>query len=186
VEAQVVALAATNANVFLNASTGKFTSQAIRKAGEIGWHAQQFLPIGSNFVATILRPAGLEYAKGAISATPTKSVGDPEWVNDPGYREWLAFMKQYYPEGDIEDQLNFTGWNVAVLMTRVIEASGDDVSRQSLMKHAMSLNHVVLPGLIPGITVNTSADDYRLIKSLRPQRFDGVRWVPISGTVDVE
>jgi len=186
VEAQVVALAATNANVFLNASTGKFTSQAIRKAGEIGWHAQQFLPIGSNFVATILRPAGLEYAKGAISATPTKSVGDPEWVNDPGYQEWLAFMKRYYPEGDIEDQLNFTGWNVAVLMTRVIEACGDDVSRQNLMKHATSLKGVVLPGLIPGITVNTSPDDYRLIKSLRPERFDGVRWVPISGTIDVE
>jgi branched-chain amino acid transport system substrate-binding protein len=58
VESQVVALAATNANVFLNASTGKLTSQAIRKAGEIGWHAQQFLPIGSNFMSTILRPAG--------------------------------------------------------------------------------------------------------------------------------
>lgn len=186
VEAQVVALAATNANVFLNASTGKFTSQAIRKAGEIGWHAQQFLPIGSNFAATILRPAGLEYAKGAISATPTKSVGDPEWVNDPGFQEWLAFMKRYYPEGDIEDQLNFTGWNVAVLMTKVIEACGDDVSRQNLMKQATSLKGVVLPGLIPGITVNTSPDDYRLIKSLRPERFDGVRWVPISGTIDVE
>src|SRR5580704_1066725 len=64
VESQVISLASTNANVFLNASTGKFTSQAIRKAGELGWHAQQFLPIGSNFVATILRPAGLENAKG--------------------------------------------------------------------------------------------------------------------------
>ena len=78
VDSQVVSLASTNANVFLNASTGKFTTQAIRKAGEIGWRAQQFLPIGSNFVATILRPAGLEYSKGAISATPTKTVGDPE------------------------------------------------------------------------------------------------------------
>jgi hypothetical protein len=24
--------------------------------------------------------------------------------------EWLTFMKKYYPEGNIEDQLNFTGW----------------------------------------------------------------------------
>jgi len=71
-------------------------------------------------------------------------------------------------------------------MTKVIEACGDDVSRQNLMKHATSLKGVVLPGLIPGITVNTSPDDYRLIKSLRPERFDGVRWVPISGTIDVE
>jgi branched-chain amino acid transport system substrate-binding protein len=185
VESQVISLASTNANVFLNASTGKFTSQAIRKAGELGWHAQQFLPIGSNFVATILRPAGLEYAKGAISATPTKSVGDPEWDNDPAYLEWLAFMKRYYPDGDIEDQLNFTGWNIAVLMAKVIEACGTDLSRQNIMKQATSLKNVTLPGLIPGITVNTSPDDYRLIKSLRPQRFDGARWVPISGTIEI-
>jgi branched-chain amino acid transport system substrate-binding protein len=184
VESQVVSLASTKANVFLNASTGKFTSQAIRKASELGWHPQQFLPIGSNFIATILRPAGLENAKGAISATPTKSVGDPEWANDPAYLEWLAFMKKYYPEGDIEDQLNFTGWNVAVLMTRVIEACGTDLSPQNLMKFATTLNNVTLPGLIPGITVNSTPDDYRLIKSLRPQRFDGERWVPISATIE--
>ncbi|HLG82033.1 MAG TPA: ABC transporter substrate-binding protein [Bradyrhizobium sp.] len=182
VESQVVTLASSNANVFLNASTGKFTSQAIRKAGEVGWHAQQFLPIGSNFVATILKPAGLANAKGAISATPTKTVGDPEWTNDPAYLGWLAFMKKYYPEGDIEDQLNFTGWNVAVLMTRVIEACGDDLSPQNLMKQATTLKNVMLPGLIPGITVSSSPDDYRLIKTLRPQRFDGERWVPMSGT----
>lgn len=183
VESQVISLASSNANVFLNASTGKFTSQAIRKAGELGWHAQQFLPIGSNFVATILKPAGLENAKGAISATPTKTVGDPEWTNDPAYLEWLGFMKKYYPEGDIEDQLNFTGWNVAVLMTRVIEACGDDLSPQNLMKQATTLKNVPLPGLIPGITVSSSPDDYRLIKALRPQRFDGERWVPMSGTM---
>jgi branched-chain amino acid transport system substrate-binding protein len=184
VDSQVISLASTKADVFLNASTGKFTSQAIRKAGELGWHAQQFLPIGSNFVATILKPAGLENAKGAISATPTKTVGDPEWARDPAYLEWLAFMKKYYPDGDIEDQLNFTGWNVAVLMTRVIEACGTDLSPQNLMKFATALNNVTLPGLIPGITVNTSSDDYRLIKSLRPQRFDGERWVPISDAIE--
>jgi branched-chain amino acid transport system substrate-binding protein len=156
VESQVISLASSKANVFLNASTGKFTSQAIRKAGELGWHEQQFLPIGSNFVATILRPAGLEYAKGAISATPTKAIDDPEWANDPGYLEWLDFMKKYYPDGDITDQLNFSGWNVAVLMRKVIEACGSGVSPQNIMNHATSLKDVQLPGLIPGITVNTS------------------------------
>jgi branched-chain amino acid transport system substrate-binding protein len=183
VDSQVVSLASTKANVFLNASTGKFTSQAIRKASELGWRAQQFLPIGSNFVATILKPAGLENAKGAISATPTKTVGDPEWAHDPAYLEWLAFMKKYYPEGDIEDQLNFTGWNVAILMTKVIEACGSDLTPQNIMMHATALKDVSLPGLIPGITVNTAPDDYRLIKSLRPQRFDGERWISISGAM---
>ncbi|MGY8631338.1 hypothetical protein RAD15_02425 [Bradyrhizobium sp. 14AA] len=35
----------------------------------------------------------------------------------------------------------------------------------------------MLPSLIPDIIVNTSPDDYRLITSLRPQRFDRERWV---------
>jgi len=186
VDSQVISLASTHANVFLNASTGKFTTQAIRKAGELGWQAQQFLPIGSNFIATILRPAGVEYAKGAISATPTKSVGDPEWLQDPGYLEWLDFMKKYYPDGDIEDQLNFTGWNVAVLMTKVLEACGKDLSPENMIRQATSLKEVKLPGLIPGVTVNTTRDDYRLIKSLRPQRFDGVKWVPISEVITIK
>jgi branched-chain amino acid transport system substrate-binding protein len=186
VDSQVVSLANTKANVFLNASTGKFTSQAIRKAGELGWKAQQFLPIGSNFVATIIKPAGVEYANGAISATPTKTVGDPEWAQDPGYREWLAFMKKYYPEGNIEEQLNFTGWNIAVLMAGVLEACGSDFSSQNIMKQATALQDVKLPGLIPGITINTTPNDYRMIKSLRPQRFDGTRWVTLSDTVAVK
>ena len=68
-------------------------------------------------------------------------------------------------------------------MTRVIEACGDDLSPQNLMKQATTLKNVMLPGLIPGITVSSSPDDYRLIKALRPQRFDGERWVPMSGTM---
>jgi hypothetical protein len=186
VDSQVVTLAATDANVFLNISTGKFTSQAIRRAGLIGWQAQQFLPIGSNFVSTILKPAGLEYAKGAISATFAKTVGDPEWANDPGYLEWLAFMKEHYPDGDVSEQLNLSGYNLAVLMTKLMEACGPEVTSENLMKQARSLNNVTLPSLLPGVTINISPSDYRFVKTMRPQRFDGTRWVPISGLVSVE
>jgi hypothetical protein len=65
----------------------------------------------------------------------------------------------------------------------VIEACGSDLTPQNIMKHATALNDVSLPGLIPGITVNTTPDDYRLIKSLRAQRFDGERWISISGAM---
>jgi hypothetical protein len=43
-------------------------------------------------------------------------------------------MKEYYPEGSIEEQLNFTGWNVAVLMTKVLKACGADLSPENMMK----------------------------------------------------
>jgi ABC-type branched-subunit amino acid transport system substrate-binding protein len=186
VDSQVVTLASSGANVFLNASTGKFTSQAIRKAGELGWHAQQFLPVGSNFVATILKPAGLDYAKGAITAVQMKTVGDPAWLNDPGYIEWLNFMKKYYPEGDTTEQLNFVGWNMAVLMAKVLDACGPDLSSGNILKQATSLKNVSLPGLLPGISINTSSEDYRLYKKARVERFDGEHWVPMPGNPIVE
>jgi ABC-type branched-subunit amino acid transport system substrate-binding protein len=178
IDSQIIALAGSGADVFLNASTPKFTAQAIRKAHDIGWKPMQFLSIGSNFIATVLKPAGLDKAIGVISATPTKSVGDPEWENDPDYKEWVGFMKKYYPEGDLNEQLNLTGYNIAVLMTKVLKNCGDDLSRANIMKQTANLQNVKLPGLIPGITVNTSPSDYRFIKQLRLQRFDGTRWMP--------
>jgi len=40
----------------------------------------------------------------------------------------------------------------------------------------MSLHAVALPMLLPGITVNTSADDVIPIRQLQMQRFDGRAW----------
>jgi ABC-type branched-subunit amino acid transport system substrate-binding protein len=186
VDSQVISLSSSGADVFLNASTPKFASQAIRKAYDIGWRPLQILPIGSNFVATVLKPAGLEKSAGIISATPTKTVGDPEWKDDPDYLAWLTFMKEYYPEGDTAEQLNFTGYNVAVLMKNVLEACKDDFSRENLMAKAASLQQMKLPGLIPGITASTTKDDYRLIKQLRLQKFDGGKWSALGDIVSVQ
>lgn len=177
VDSQVISLAASQADVFLNITSPKFTSQAIRKASDLGWKPLQVVPITSNFVATVLRAAGLEKCVGLISATPTKSAGDPEWASDAGYVEWLAFMKRYYPEGDVTEQLNLSGYNIAVLMEKVLRDCGDDLTAARVLRQATSLRDVALPGLIPGITVNTSADDYRILRQLRLQRFDGTRWV---------
>ena len=64
-------------------------------------------------------------------------------------------------------------------------SASDDISPKNLMKQATAMKDVALPGLIPGITVSSSPDDYRLIKALRPERFDGERWIPMSGAMGV-
>lgn len=177
VDSQVISLAASRADVFLNITSPKFTIQAIRKAHDLGWKPLQFVPITSNFIATVLKPAGLDRCEGLISATPAKAVGDAEWQDDAGYRDWLAFMQRYYPEGDVTEQLNLTGYNIAVLMEKVLRDCGDDLTPARLLRQATTLQDVALPGLIPGITVSTSPQDYRIIRQLRLQRFDGTRWV---------
>ncbi|MDQ2805244.1 MAG: hypothetical protein M3Y41_22170 [Pseudomonadota bacterium] len=44
------------------------------------------------------------------------------------------------------------------------------------MRQAANLHDLALPMLLPGITINTSPDDYRPIKQMRPMRFNGQSW----------
>ena len=45
-------------------------------------------------------------AAGLISSAFAKDPTDQQWKNDPEFKEWLAWMKRYYPEGDVTDMLN--------------------------------------------------------------------------------
>jgi len=180
VDSQIISLASAGADVFLDITSPKFTIQAIRKVSEMPWRPLHIVPITSNFIATVLKVAGLDKSTGLLSATPSKSAGDPEWASDPAYLEWLAFMKKYYPEGDTNEQLNLVGYSMGFLMTEVLSRCGDDLRADRILKEATSLKDVPLPALIPGITVNTSPTDYRIVEQLRLQRFDGKRWVPLA------
>jgi branched-chain amino acid transport system substrate-binding protein len=48
----------------------------------------------------VLKPAGFEISKGILSTNYVKDATDPTWKDDPGYKQWLAFMDKYYPDGD--------------------------------------------------------------------------------------
>ena len=180
IDSQIITLAGTNADVFLNITTPKFTIQAIRKVSDLPWKPMHIIPITSNFVATVLRVAGLDKSTGLISSTPSKSAGDPEWAKDDGYLGWVSFMKTHYPEGDLTEQLNLVGYSMGHLMTEVLKRCGDEITPQRILKEATTIKGLALPALIPGITVNTSPDDYRVVRQFRLQRFDGTRWVPLA------
>ena len=48
----------------------------------------------------MIKPAGFENAQGHHLAGYLKDPTDPQWDNDPGMKEWNAFMDKYFPEGD--------------------------------------------------------------------------------------
>src|SRR5215472_5529632 len=99
VDSQIVNLKASGADVFFNVTTPKFAAQAIKKAGEIGWKPLHLLNNVSQSVGAVLKPAGLEYSKGLFSTYYLKAPTDPQWQNDAAYKDWVAFMENYYPEG---------------------------------------------------------------------------------------
>src|SRR5262249_14776368 len=102
VDSQIIDLAGTKANVFLNISTPKFAVQAIRKAHDLGWKPLQFTATRPASRGIVMRPAGVEASKGIISAAFVKDPTDPSYKDDPEFKEWVAWMKKYYPAGSLE------------------------------------------------------------------------------------
>jgi branched-chain amino acid transport system substrate-binding protein len=177
IDSQIVNLKNSGANVFFNITIPKFAVQAIKKAHDIGWKPTHFLNNVSSSLATVLKPAGLDASKGLITALYMKEITDPQWFNDQGYKDWVAFMKKYYPEGALDDQGNAYGYTVAQTMVQVLKQCGNDFSRENVMKQAASLKDLSLPLLLPGIKINTSATDFAPIEQEKLAKFDGERWV---------
>ncbi len=176
VDSQIVALQGSGADVLLTAATPKFAAQAIRKVYDIGWKATHFLSNVSVSVAAVLRPAGLEKSIGIISAGYLKDPTDPQWQDAPEYKDWLAWMKKYNPSGNVADVNNVYGYGQAQTMAGVLKASGDNLTRENVMKQAATMPDLKLPMLLPGITLSTSADDYQPIKQMQLEKFDGNTW----------
>jgi branched-chain amino acid transport system substrate-binding protein len=163
-------------DVLVNAASAKFAAQAIRKAAEINWKPLHILASISSSIAATIKPAGLENAIGIISDFFFKDPSDPQWQDDQGYKDWVAFMDKYYPGGDKSDIYNVAGPAVAQTFLQVLKQCGDDLSRENIMKQAANLHNFRVPMLLPGITINTSPTDFAPVKQIRMGRFDGRRW----------
>jgi branched-chain amino acid transport system substrate-binding protein len=176
VDSQIIQLESSGADTLLIAAGPKFAAQAIRKTFDIGWRPRRFLASVSSS-PLVLKAAGLDKAEGVIAATAFKTISDSQWSDDAEYLAWLAFMRTYYPQGDVTDPFTYVGYSNAVLFAEILRRCGNDLTRENLMAVATHLQGVRMPSLLPGITLSTTPTDYNPIKQIRLQRFDGKRWV---------
>ena len=175
IDSQMVSLKASGADVFFNITTPKFAAQAIKKAAEIGWKPVQYLNSVSGSVSAVLTPAGLENATGIMSTLYIKDPTDPQFANDPALKDWTAWMKAYYPTGNLADAFNVFGYTVAQTMVQVLKQAGDNLTRENIMKQAASLD-LTLPMLLPGVNIKTGPDDFYPVEREQLARFDGKTW----------
>ncbi len=176
VDSQVVTLKGSGADTLFSFSTPKFAAQTIRKVADIGWKPTHFLNNVSQSVQAVLVPAGLDKSVGLITASYLKDTHDPQWANSKEVQDFLAFMKKYYPDGDPKDYNNAYGYMQSNLLAQLLKQCGDDLTRENVMKQASSIKDLSLPMLLPGIKVNTGADDFYPIEQLQLSRFDGKEW----------
>lgn len=178
VDSQIVALKDSGADVLLNVGSPKFVAQAIRKVAEIGWKPLYLLNSSSSSIGGVLKPAGQENSVGILSAAFIKDQTDPIWHDDPGYREWLAFMETYYPDGDRTNGSTVSAQIFAQVLVQLLRQCGDDLSRANVMRQAANLRNLQLGMLLPGITINTGPDDFAGLNQMRMRRFTGKHWEP--------
>jgi branched-chain amino acid transport system substrate-binding protein len=176
VDSQVVTLQGSGADVFLIAATPKFAAQAIRKAYDIGWTPARYMTNVSQSIAAVMKPAGLDKSKGVITGAYGKDPTDARWKDDPGFKQYGAFVAKYMSPKDLIDANAVYGFDAAAAMVQVLKQCGADLSRDNVMKQAANLKDLELPMLLPGIKINTSSTNYRPIRQMQLATFNGESW----------
>jgi ABC-type branched-subunit amino acid transport system substrate-binding protein len=176
VDSQVVRLKNSGADIMITLAGPKTTSQAIRKVAELGWKPVHIIGTVATSVASVLKPAGLENAKGVISTSYLKDPADPSMKDDPAIKTFFAFMDKYYPEGDKTNSYSVSGYFGAQVMVQVLQQCGNDLGRENIMKQAANLKNFSPDILLPGIAINTGPDDFFPIEQMQMMQFDGNAW----------
>src|SRR6185369_9632107 len=176
IDSQILTLQGSGADTFIDITTPKFGAQAVRKAFDSGWKPLHILNNVSASIGSVLIPAGVEKAVGAMTVSYYKDQNDPQWKDDPAMLEWRAFMGRYYREGDPKDQSNLYGYLAAQIMVQILKQCGNDLTRENVMKQAANLKHFKLPLLLPGMELNTGPNDFFPVQQAHLQKFTGTQW----------
>ena len=176
VDSQLISLKGTGADTLMLFTYAKQAAQAIRKVSDMGWKPDTYLHLGSASVGATLIPAGLDKSVGIKTAGFIKDTSDPQWASDAELAPFFDWMKKYMPEAKLEDSLNLAGWAYAQTLEQVLRQCGDDLTRENILRQATNLKNWRNPALLPGSLINTSPNDYRVVKYMKLQRFNGKIW----------
>jgi branched-chain amino acid transport system substrate-binding protein len=185
IDSQIVSLKASGADAFFQATTPKFTAQAIRKAHEIGWKPLHVILATSSQPSTTLKSAGFDASTGIVTSIWRKLPGNPEWADDAAMKDYFGFMKQWASKEDPEDPTALLGYIWAQMLVEVIGRCGDDLSRENLMKQATTISDLQMPMFLPGIKINISSTIRTPWRAAQIVSFDGRDWIRSGGLITV-
>lgn len=175
IDSQLINLSKSGADTFFNISTGKATSQSIRKVAELGWKPLHLL-VSTSSSRSILNAAGVENAKDIVSLVYAKEVASPKWKDDADVKAFQALREKYMPNVDPDNSTAFLGYSQAVTMAHVLEKCGDDLTRANVLKQFTMLDGYRAPAMLPGVSYGFRPDDYTTIRALFVATFNGQDW----------
>lgn len=174
---QMKALKDSGADTLVNISTPRFAIQSIEIMTEMNWkplHVMS-LPVASR--ENVFAKVGFDKVQGVLTAQITKDPASPMWSKDADMIAYKTFMKASVPDLDPNDVFIVTGYMAANMTVEILKKCGDDLSPENIIKVRNQLNYSA-PMLLPGLKVELSATDLRLVKDLQIVIFEGKSWRP--------
>ncbi len=182
VTSQIARLKASRADTLMLFATPKFFIQAVVSAHKLAWKPRLYIASVSiePTIMAIARVNAPELTRGALSIAFVKNPNDPIWRKDPAVALYREVMRKYHPTGRMTDVYNWYGMTVAWTMVETMRKAGPNLTRESLLRAAQSLNLPRNPFLLPGIRLQTSRTDYRPMEHVYLYRYDNKQWVKAS------
>jgi branched-chain amino acid transport system substrate-binding protein len=181
IDSQIVQMKVSGADAVYLITIPKMASQALQRIAALNWRPQIFLGAGNSSTRATIKPAGFENAQGVLALTARQDPGNPLWADQPDMKAYLAFLDRYVPNADRADDLYAIGYTIAATTAHIIRQCGDTLTRANVMHHAANLKNYVAPLLIPGITLNTTPEDYVPVKQFQLMRFKGEAYEKVGG-----
>jgi len=175
IDSQMVKLQSSGADTLFNISTGKATSQSIKKMAEMGWKPMHLL-VSTSAGQSILAAAGLDAAKGLVTPLYIKDLSAPKWANDPDVKAFQAFREKHLPNVAADNSIAFISWSAAHTLHRILEKCGDELTHENVLKQATNLKGYAAPAFLPGVVYSTTPTDYAPIKTVFMSTFNGKDW----------
>lgn len=177
VKSQITTLSASGADTVILAAAALKCAQALNAMQEVGWKPTTYMS-GTCTSKTVVGLASPGAADGVISSIYLKDPADPEWDSDAAMQEFQTLGAQNgLSAEELDNGIVGYGWTMGALLVDTLMQS-PEVTRQSVMETAYSLNNLQVGLLLPGVTVNTNgATDPFPIEQMQIGIYNGAYWV---------
>lgn len=183
VDAEVAALARSGADVLIQYTAGKTSSQAIRKVAELGWKPMHYVIANASQLESALKPAGLENAEGLYTQKYFMDPSDPANADNPEIKLYKEAIEKYGNGVEPNEDLVFHGFALADLVVKAMEKS--QPTRESFLETVWSMQGRIF-GTLPGVTLQMGGGDNYPNESAVPMQFRGGHWVAIGDAISYE
>lgn len=154
VDSQIVKLANSGADTFVNFAIGRAAAQALQKASDVGWKP---LTVVETTTASsgLLKRLSPEVIEGVVSAMYLKDPTDERFKDDEGAKTYLAAMNKYYGAG-----FDPTAQPMGVALTQSLVKALEQMkepTRDELMAVLRKTDKQENDFLLPGVTFNNAS-----------------------------